>query len=168
MEYEKVIRERKATRLFSKKSVEQDKIDMILEAGRVAPTAKNSQAFKIYVVNTEEGLAKIDKATICRYKAPLVFIICGDKAKAYKKDNEPKYEIDACIVTTHMMLEATNVGLDNIWIEMFKEDVLRSEFDIPENLVPVALLPVGYKAKLCPPSPLHKIRKNIQELVIYK
>ena len=168
MEYEKLIEERKSTRLFSNKEVEQEKIDKILEAGRLAPTAKNVQPFKIIVVKSEEGLKKIDKCTPCRYKAPVVLIVCGDVEKAYVKDDTPMYVMDASIVNTHMMLEATNIGVDNIWIEYFDTDDLTNEFELPSNLKPVCLLPIGYKAKLCPPSPLHKIRKSIDKLVEYR
>ena len=168
MEYEKLIKERKSTRLFSNKEVEQEKIDKILEAGRLAPTAKNVQPFKIIVVKSEEGLKKIDKCTPCRYKAPVVLIVCGDVEKAYVKDDTPMYVMDASIVNTHMMLEATNIGVDNIWIEYFDTDKLINEFELPSNLKPVCLLPIGYKAKLCPPSPLHKIRKSIDKLVEYR
>ena len=168
MEYEKLIKERKSTRLFSNKEVEQEKIDKILEAGRLAPTAKNVQPFKIIVVKSEEGLKKIDKCTPCRYKAPVVLIVCGDVEKAYVKDDTPMYVMDASIVNTHMMLEATNIGVDNIWIEYFDTDKLINEFELPNNLKPVCLLPIGYKAKLCPPSPLHKIRKSIDKLVEYR
>ena len=168
MEFEKVIRERKATRKFSDKPVEKEKLDKILDAGRLAPTAKNLQPIKIYVVSSEEGLKKMDKATKCRYGAPTVLLVCGDKEKSYVKDEFPIYEMDASIVATHMMLEATNVGVDNIWIELFDSDVLSKEFDIPDNLVPICLLPIGYKSKLCPPSPFHKIRKNIKDIAEYK
>ena len=168
MEFDKVIRERKATRMFSNKKIEKDKLDKILEAGRLAPTAKNLQPIKIYVVESIEGIKKIDKATKCRYGAPTVLLICGDIDNSYVKDGSPIYQMDASIVATHMMLEATNIGIDNIWIELFDGDVLRREFNIPDNLIPVALLPIGYKAKLCPPSPFHKIRKDIDSLVIYK
>lgn len=168
MEFEKVIKDRKATRKFSSKEVEQDKLDKILEAGRIAPTAKNIQPFKIYVVKSEEGLKKIDKATPCRYGAPVVLVVCGDDEKAYKKDEFPMYVMDASIVTTHMMLEATNVGIDNIWIEMFDSKILKDELNIDDNLMPVCLLPIGYKSKLCPPSPFHLIRKKTKDLVEYR
>lgn len=168
MEFEKVIKERKATRRFSDKQVEKEMLDKILEAGRIAPTAKNLQPFKIYVVQSSEGIEKIDKATKCRYGAPTVLIVCGDKDNSYVKDGSPIYQMDASIVTTHMMLEATNLGIDNIWIELFDSNILKKEFNIPENLVPVCLLPIGYKAKLCPPSPFHKIRKSIKKLVEYR
>ena len=168
MEFESVIRERKATRKFSNKQVEKEKLDKILEAGRIAPTAKNLQPIKIYVVQSEEGLNKIDKSSKCRYGAKTVLLVCGDKEKSYVKDGSPIYQMDASIVTTHMMLEATNLGIDNIWIELFDGDIIKNEFNIPDNLEPVCLLPIGYKSKLCPPSLLHNIRKDINEIVEYK
>ena len=168
MDFESVIRERKATRRFSDKPLEKEKLDKILEAGRIAPTAKNIQPFKIYIIQSEEGIKKLDKATKCRYGAPVVLLVCGDKDKSYVKDGSPIYQMDASIVATHMMLEATNIGIDNIWIELFDGDIIKDEFDIPDSLVPVCLLPLGYKSKLCPPSPFHKIRKDITRLVEYK
>ena len=168
MEFEKVIRNRKSTRLFSKKEVEKEKLDKILNAGRLAPTAKNLQPFKVYVISSEESLKKLDRATPCRYGAPTVLLVCGDKEKAYKKEEKSTYEMDSSIVATHMILEATNLGVDNIWIEYFDENILIKEFDIPKNLTPVCLLPIGYKSKFCPPSPFHKFRKKLDELVIYK
>ena len=168
MEFDKVIRERKATRLFSNKKVETDKLEKILEAGRIAPTAKNVQPFKIFVIESDEGIKKLDKVTPCRYGSKTVLLICGDEDKSYNKNGHSMYEVDCSIVTTHMMLEATNLGVDNIWIEMFDDKKIVEYFDIPSNLKPVCLLPLGYKSKLCPLSPFHKIRKNINDLVEYK
>ena len=153
---------------FSSKEVEQDKLDKILEAGRIAPTARNLQPIKIYVVRSEEYLNKIDKSTVCRYNAPVVLLVCGDTKRAYSKGRETTYEIDASIVTTHMMLEATNIGVNSVWVKAFDSEVISEEFNLPNNIKPVCLLPIGYKAKLCPPSPFHKIRKNIKELVEYR
>lgn len=168
MEFEEIIRKRTSVRKFSDKKLEQEKLDKILEAGRLAPTAKNGQPFKIYVVNSEEGLTKIDNSSRCRYGANTVLIICGNKDDAYHKGDYSTYEMDCCIVATHMMLEATNIGVDNIWIESFDGDILRNEFDIPNEYIPVCLLPLGYKTEDCPVNPLHEIRKNIEELVEYK
>lgn len=168
MNFEDIIRKRTAVRKFSDKKVEEDKINKILEAGRLAPTAKNNQPFKIYVVNSEEGLSKIDKATRCRYGAKTVLMICGNVEEAYHKEEYSTYEMDSCIVATHMMLEATNVGVDNIWVESFDEDILREEFNIPSDYIPVCLLPLGYKAEDCPANPLHDKRKDIKDIVEYK
>ncbi len=168
MEFEEIIRKRTSVRKFSNKKLEKEKLDKILEAGRLAPTAKNNQPIKIYVVNSSEGLNKIDNASRCRYGAQTVLIICGNKDEAYHKGDYSTYEMDSCIVTTHMMLEATNIGVDNIWIESFDEDILREEFNIPNELVPVCLLPLGYKAEDCPINPLHDKRKDINDIVIYR
>ena len=168
MGFEDIIRKRTAVRKFSDKKVEHDKLDKILEAGRLAPTAKNNQPFKIYVVNSEEGLTKIDNASRCRYGAKTVLIVCGNIEEAYRKGDYSTYEMDSGIVATHMMLEATNVGVDNIWIELFDENILRKEFNIPSEYIPVCLLPLGYKADDCPVNPMHEKRKNIEDIVEYK
>lgn len=168
MEFEEVIRKRTSVRKFSDKTLEQEKLNKILETGRLAPTAKNSQPNKIYVVKSKEGLEKIDKASRCRYGASTVLIICGNKEEAYHKGEYSTYEMDSCIIATHMMLEATNLDVDNIWIESFNESILREEFNIPNDFIPVCMLPLGYKAEDCPQNPLHNIRKSIEDLVEYK
>ena len=166
MEFENVIRERHATRKFQNKVVERDKLEKILEAARLAPTAKNNQPIKILVVENE--IDKIDLASPCRYGAPTVLLICGDKEQAFQKGEHSTYEMDACIVATHMMLEATNLGVANIWVEMFDEKVLRDNFSLPENLVPVCLIPIGYEEENLPVNPNHLNRKPIEEIVEYR
>ena len=168
MDFDDIIRKRTSVRKFSSKKVEQEKLNKILEAGKLAPTAKNNQPIKIYVVNSIEGIEKIDKASRCRYSAQTVLIICGNKDEAYHKGDYSTYEMDSCIVGTHIMLEATNVGVDNIWVESFDENVLREEFDIPNELTPILLMPLGYKAEDCPINPLHDKRKALEEIIEYK
>ena len=168
MEFEDIIRKRMAVRNFSDKKIEQELLNKILEAGRIAPTAKNNQPIKIYVVNSNEGMEKIDRASRCRYGAQTVLIICGNKEEAYHKEDYSTYEMDSCIVGTHMMLEATNLEIDNIWVEAFDEKILRAEFNIPEELTPVLLMPLGYKAEDCLINPLHDKRKSLEEIIEYK
>ncbi len=168
MEFDKVIKERFSVRKFKSAKFDDDLINKILEAGNLAPTAKNNQPQKIYVVKSKEGLEKIDKASPCRYNAPVCLIVASDKNIAWSKENYSTYEMDACIVATHMMLEATNLGVDNIWIEMFDKDILKQEFDISENIEPICLIPLGYKDELCVPSPMHYKRKDLSEIVTYR
>jgi len=170
MDFQQVIKDRFSVRQFRDKAVEQEKIDAILEAGRLAPTAKNLQPIKIYVVKSEEWLAKIDNASPCRYGAPLVLIVCWDQQLAYVNNRwwHSTYEMDSCIVATHMLLESTNQWLGSVRIELFDRWILRSEFNIPENLFPVCVLPMGYNTDDCPVSPMHSTRKSIEELVEYK
>ncbi len=168
MEFEKVIRERFSTRKFKNDLISDELINKILEAGNLAPTAKNNQPQRIYVVKSKEGLEKIDKASPCRYNAPVCLIVASDKGIAWSKDDSSTYEMDACIVATHMMLEATNVGVDNIWIEMFDKNILKQEFNLDANIEPVCLIPLGYKTDDCKPSPMHNTRKNLSQIVEYK
>ena len=167
MEFDKVIRERKATRKFSNRPVSVEIVDKILEAGNLAPTAKNLQPLEIYVINSPEGLEFVDAASPCRYGAPCVFLVCGDKNQAFAKNEHSTYEMDATIVATHMILAATNEGLDNIWVEMFDPMVLKEKFQLGEGIEPVCLLPMGYKAEDCPESPNHLRRKDVRDYVHY-
>lgn len=164
-DFETVIRERTATRKFKNKKVEIEKINKILESGRLAPTAKNLQPQKIYVANSNEALEKIDKVSPCRYGALTVLIVCSDKSIAWTKDTYSTYEMDACIVATHMMLEATNIGVDNIWIEMFDKQELKKQFNLDDNIEPICLIPIGYKADDYQGNPLHNKRKDLNETV---
>ena len=166
MEFDKVIRERCAIRRFTNKQVEKEKLDKILEAGNLAPTAKNIQPQRIFVVQSEEGLNKIDEISKCRYHAPTVLIICINLDEVYKGEHGDTADIDASIVTTHMMLEATNQGVDNIWIDLFDHIKIKEVFNLPDNIKPVAMMPLGYRDNIGP-SPLHDKRKTIEETVTY-
>ena len=162
-----VIRKRTATRKFKNQPVDLEKINKILEAGRLAPTAKNLQPQKIYVASSDEALAKIDQVSPCRYGAPTVLIVCSDKNIAWSKDDYSTFEMDACIVATHMMLEATNVGVDNIWIEMFDKQELKRLFNLEESIEPICLLPLGYQSDDYKGNPLHNVRKDLKDMALF-
>ena len=167
MLFEDVIRKREACRKFSDYKLTDEELNKILEAGRVAPSAKNLQPIKIYVVKSNEGLEKIDKVSPCRYNAPQVLIVCGDVNGAFREGDYSGYEVDASICATHMMLEATNIGLDSIWVRLFNSSKLKTEFSIPEGVEPVCLMPLGKRADDAPVSPNHNKRKEIDDIVDY-
>ena len=167
MEFNDVIRKRKATRKFSDRKLSQEDIEKILEAGRLAPTAKNFQPQFIYVVISEEGLEKIDKITPCRYNAQCCLLVCSDKEIAFHKDEYSTYEVDATIVATHMILEATNLNIDSTWIEAFDKNEAKSVFELNANLEPVCIINLGYKTDDCPENQMHNQRKNLNEVVKY-
>ena len=75
--------------------------------------------------------------------------------------------MDASIVATHIMLEATNLGVDNIWIEMFDKQKLKNEFELDDNLEPICLIPLGYKADDYAGNPLHNQRKDLKDIVMF-
>lgn len=167
MEFEKIIKERFSTRSFKNDLVSEELINKILEAGNVAPTAKNIQPQKIYVVKSSEGLNKIDQISPCRYNAPIVLLICSNKSIAWTKENYSSYEMDATIVATHMILEATNLGINSVWVDMFDNNKAKELFDLPEGIEPICLMPLGYKNDDCKPSPMHNQRKELSEIVEY-
>ena len=165
MEFDKVIRERQSTRKFKEEKVSDELINKILEAGVIAPTAKNIQPEIIYVVKSEEGLKKMDDVSPCRYKAPLCMIVCTKRDEAYKNGEHDTYQIDASIIATHMILEATNLGVDSVWVELFDKQKFKDAFNLEENLEPIVMLPLGYKTDDYPGSPNHNKRKDLSEVV---
>ena len=147
MEFLKLAESRFSVRNFKAQKIEPEKLDLILEAGRIAPTAANIQPVKVLVIQSDENLAKIGKAANV-YNAPLALIVCADRSSAWVRpfDKMQTTDIDATVVTDHMMLEAADLGLGSVWVCYFKPDVLKKEFDLPENLEPINILAVGYPA----------------------
>ena len=167
MEFDRVIKDRFSTRSFKSDIVSDELITKILEAGLVAPTAKNQQPQKIFVVRNLEGLNKIDQVSPCRYNAPLVLLVCSDKSIAWSNGDYSTYEMDATIVATHMLLESTNVGLNSVWVEMFDKEKTKELFNLEDSVEPICLIPIGYKEDSVVPSPMHTSKKSLEEIVKY-
>lgn len=169
MNFEDVIRKRSSTRRFSDRPLEQEKLDKILEAGRLAPTAKNVQDFKVFVITSDEAIKKLDSAHPCRYGAPTSLLVCAAENEDSFSDGGEKKSgvIDACIAATHMMLEATNIGVDNIWTWAYGNEKLAEVLELPKNLEPICILPLGYRSEEDHGSRMHGVRKRIEELVEY-
>lgn len=168
MDLLELLKKRYSVRKFEDKTVEKEKLDLILEAARVAPTACNFQPQKILVLNNEASLDKLKKCTPYHFHAPLALIICYDNTISWKrKDGCEMGEIDAAIVTTQMMLEIENIGLGTTWVGYFDKEALIKEFEIPKNYVPVSILPIGYPKAGTEPNPLHFDRKDLTETVFY-
>ena len=113
MEFQKVLEERYSVRSYKQIPVEEEKIQAVLEAARIAPTAKNSQPQKIFVIKSEEAMEKARTLTTCHFDAPVIYIVCGDSDRAciLKSNGKNFMEIDCAIVQTYMMLKATELGL---------------------------------------------------------
>ena len=169
MEFSEVIKNRYSCKKFDGRQVEKEQLDAILEAGRLAPTAKNLQEQKIYVVQTEEGLAKIDKVTPCRYGAGTVLVVAYDKENVFTYPGEKRDSgvEDASIVATHMMLAAANAGVDSCWLNLFNPDELAKELGLPENEEVLMILDLGYAAEGAGPLANHGSRKPLSETVAY-
>lgn len=169
MEFLEVIKARYSCKKFDGRQVNKEQLHTILQAGRLAPTAKNLQEQKIYVVQTAEGLAKIDKVTPCRYGAGTVIIVAFDKANVFVYPGEKRDSgiEDATIVATHMLLAAKDVGVESCWINFFDPEAVAKEFALPENEEVLMILDLGYAAKDSGPLALHNQRKELSETVKY-
>lgn len=171
MDFNDISRMRRTVRKFNQRMVEPEKVNLILEAGRWAPTAVNEQPQRILILNTPEALEKVrqfctfgydpkyvelakecgteDKRhNVYYYGAPLVFLICWDKTACWThpQNGQSSGSTDATIVTTHMMLEAASIGLGTVWISYFDHDKARELLKIPENYEINGMLYVGYPA----------------------
>lgn len=163
-------KKRYSVRSYKSQKVEQEKLDLILEAARVAPTAANLQPVRLIVVQEKEGLEKIEKAANI-YNAPLAVIVCADHSTAWTRpfDKKQTGDIDASILTDHMMLQASELGLGTVWVCYFKPDILSQEFNLPANLEPVNILVIGYAdEEPADPDRHGKTRIPLDTLVAYE
>lgn len=168
MDLIELMKERFSCRKFTGAPVEAEKVDRILEAGRVAPTAHNSQPQKVFVLESRESLEKWTRCTTCHFNEQLVLLVCYDKTLSWKRsyDGEDSGFVDASIVLTHMMLEAQTLGVGSTWIMYFDPAAARKEFDLPEDLIPVGALAMGNPAPEARPSHLHGEKKLLEETVV--
>ena len=165
MDFLELARERYSVRKFAPKKVENEKLDAVLEAGRLAPTAVNYQPQRILVLDSEESLGKLRDCTPYHFSAPLALIVCYDDTTSWKRsyDGKDMGEVDASIVTTQMMLEAAALGLGTTWVGHFDPQKVRSAFRLPENVIPVAILPMGYPHESSVPNPKHAERLPLEK-----
>lgn len=169
MEFLKLAEKRYSCKKYSDCMVEEEKLTAILEAGRLAPTAKNLQEQHIYVATTAESLAKIDECTPCRYGARTVLVIAFNKENVYtypggKRDSGIE---DASIVATHLMLAAADADVDSCWVNCFDPDKLHSLLGLPEDEEILMLLDLGYADAEAAPLPNHFSRKPLTDTVTH-
>lgn len=145
MDFLELAKKRYSTRQFQDKKVEEQKLQKIIEAAHVAPTAANLQPHKLLILNFKEGLEKLAPFAQC-YNAPLVIIVLADTTSSWKRPYDKKYfaDIDCAIVTDHMMLEATDLGLGSVWIGSFSPEEVKKAFSIPDDFDIVSILAIGY------------------------
>jgi nitroreductase len=167
MQFMELIKKRHSIRAYKSNKIESEKLEQILEAARVAPTAANRQAFKIVVISTE-GRQEELKAIYNRdwfVKAPVIIGICSQPQKAWKRSDGKNYaDIDAAIVMDHIVLAAADLGLGTCWIGAFDPKAAREILKLEEGLEPIAFTPIGYADQ----HNLHSMRKDLEEIVIYR
>ena len=169
MSFLKLAKSRYSVRSFRQEPVPQEVVGRIIEAGLAAPTACNNQPQRIKVVSTPDDLALLKKCTECHFNAPLAFIVSADKSECWKRryDGKLSADIDASIVATHMMLEAADEGVGSTWVMYFIPEAVTTEFALPEEVEPIAILVMGYPAESAQPSPMHTAKKDPAQIVRY-
>ena len=167
MDFLKLAADRYSVRKFKPDPVSPELIDKILKAGQLAPTACNFQPQKILVLRSPEALEKLKKCTECHFNAPLAMIVCNDGSRSWTRpyDGKSSGDVDASIVTTHLMLEAAELGLGSTWVMFFIPEAVKAEFALPEGVEPVAILPMGWPTEDASPSPKHGESCPMEDMV---
>ena len=148
MDFSELARRRCSVRSFEAEAIDPEKVRRIVEAAHAAPTAANRQPVRLYVLQSEEERAKVARGANV-YGAPLVIVVCVDRAKAWRRpaDGWSSAETDAAILTDHMMLQATAEGLGSVWICWFDPEAIRCGLDLPSGWEPVNILAIGRSAE---------------------
>ncbi len=167
MEFSELIKKRYSVRAYKPDPVEDEKLQQVLEAARLAPTAANRQAIQFIVIHTEgreKELRRIYKADWF-VGAPLVICACGIPAGNWvRKDGKNYNDVDVAIAMDHLILAATDAGLGTCWIGALDATATRELLNLPDGVEPIAFTPLGYPAD----QPRPKKRKELSQLVRYE
>ena len=167
MEFADLIQNRYSVRNYLSKPVEEEKLNKVLDAARLAPTAHNFQPFKLIVIKThgnEENLKRIYNRKFF-VEAPIVICACTLKEDGWTRDDGKNYaEVDTTIAMDHLILAATELGLGTCWIGKFDLEAAREVLNVPERVLPLVFTPLGYPND----KPRTKQRKSMDDIVLYE
>ena len=170
MDFLELAKNRYSERRFDPRSVEQEKLDRILEAGRVVPTACNYQPQRFYVLRSRDALEKLKRVTHFHYNVPLMILVCYDANTVWRNPGDRRYrdynsgEQDASIAATTMMYEAEELGVHSIWIRGFDSQTVSQVYGLPQNIVPVMMLGLGYPTDKSKAHAWHFMRMPIADM----
>lgn len=166
------IRRRRSVRKYLARPVEDEKLEILLEAARLAPSASNSQPWHFIVVRNKETIENLSRSVMVgttwvnrwMLSAPCVIVACGKRnplvhwgAKALGID---LLKVDVAIAVEHICLAATDLDLGTCWIGWFSEKKVKKLLDIPVNINVIALLTVGYPADSSTKESIGNIQKR--------
>ncbi|MEA3400383.1 MAG: nitroreductase family protein [Armatimonadota bacterium] len=165
MDVMEAIRERFSVRKFKHYEIEEGKLETVLEAARLAPSARNLQEWRFVVVRDprmREALAEAANGQRFVGEAPVVIVGCAISGEHVMSCGLHCFPIDVAIAMTHMTLAAVEQGLGTCWIGAFNADKVQELLGIPEEVIVVGLLPIGYPATEAPP----KKRLSLDDIVM--
>ena len=167
MDFMDLAKKRYSCRQMTDRPVEKEKLDAIIEAGRLAPTAVNQQPVKIFLMDSPEAREKVAQVTSCIFGAQTFLVVGYEKEGGWVRpfDGHHFAETDAAIVATHMMLAVEDLGLAATWVGFFDAPKLRQLCPEMEGYELTAMFPVGYAAQEGGPSPRHEKRKTTEEIL---
>ena len=169
MDFSTLVGHRYSCREYYDKQITDEQLDVILEAARKSPSARNLQPTRLCVVQSPEGLAKVDECTKCRYGAPTVIIAAYDHDVSSHPTPEHGPEtcdfgdIDTAIALTNIDDAVADLGLGGCWVGAFDPRKVRELFNVPDNYCLVELFMVGYPKAA--PAPAHAQRRDVDEIV---
>lgn len=166
MDVSEAIKQRRSVRAYKSKQVPEEKLQKVLNAARLAPSAHNAQDWKFVVVKDEEKRKKLAEAASDQEfiaQAPIIIAAVSLNPKEIMGCDVPSYAVDLAIAVDHITLQAIEEGLGTCWIGAFSQDKVKEILNIPKNYKVVVLLPLGFPADT--PSP--KIRKELNEIVCF-
>jgi nitroreductase len=164
MEFYEVLRTRRSIRKYKPAPVEEEKIDRMLEAVRLAPSAKNIQPWHFIVVKEDAVRRALGEAYPREWfwEAPVIICVCGEPAKAWvRRDGKSYLDVDAAIAFEHLILAAAAEGLATCWIGAFDAAAVKRVLELPDGVEPIAMTPLGYAD--AEPRPLE--RRTIADFV---
>jgi len=166
MDLYQAIKKRYSCRSYSPKPIESEKLERILEAARLAPSAKNLQDWRFVIITDEQKrkqLAIAANEQMFIATAPAIIVGCSNCDQTMRCGQKIS-SIDIAIAMEHIALAATAEELATCWIGSFYPEKVRKVLDIPENIEIIELMPIGYPAD----KETHKPRENIEKTVCYE
>jgi nitroreductase len=165
MEFSELIKKRYSVRAYRPDPVEEEKLEQVLDAARLAPTAANRQPFQLIVIHTEGREAELKRIYGRDWfvQPPLIICACGVPGRGWvRRDDGKSYvDVDVAIAMDHLILEAANLGLGTCWIAAFNPEAAREVLGLPDDVEPIVFTPLGYAADELG----EKKRKPLAELV---
>jgi len=170
MNFIELARHRYSSRKYKNKEVEEAKLYLVLEAGRIAPSAVNYQPWIFIVVKGENKL----NLQACYHRewfvsAPLYIVLCANHSQSWKrKDGKDHADIDIAIAADHMTLAATDIGLATCWVCNFDKEKMIQVLNLPNEIEPAVILPLGYADDETDLSRHSSKRKKLEDIIYFE
>jgi nitroreductase len=170
MDFIELAEKRYSVRKYQDRQVSKDDLDKVIRAAMLAPTGKNNQPFRIYVLQSKEAVAKMSEISPCVFGAPTVLLFAYSRSEEWQNPLEEGVhsgDQDVSIVATHAMMEAADIGLGTCWCNYFPNSEAEKAFDLPKDERVVLFMPIGYPADDATPSAMHSACRPVGEVVRY-